>query len=134
MPGENQITLIHPILVHFPIAFYFLEFFLLSLWKFKKEEAYLRFSFLIFKVAYLMMIIAMVAGYHDTGWNITSRVIRHFYMALSVFAVNTLRGVLWFRMNKKREFHSWTLLIGSLICITLVAVTADFGGDLVYHE
>ena len=128
---EAERALFHPMLVHFPIAFYFLEFFLLGLWKFKKEEHFLRFSFLAFRLAYVTMIIAMIAGYRDSG-GITPHVSKHFYSALSVFAVNTVRGAFWFRMNKKQAFCPWTLLIGSFICIILVSITGDLGGDLVY--
>ena len=63
--------LIHPILVHFPIAFYFLELVLLSLWRFKKDNSYFRFARFTFRLGYLFMILAMAAGLIDVkGSNI----------------------------------------------------------------
>ncbi len=123
----------HPMLVHFPIAFYFLEFFLLGLWIWKKEDSFRRFAFLDFRIGYVLMLAAMAAGYRDAG-GINPMVQKHFYSALSVFAVSTLRGILWFRMNRKQEFSKAVLFLGSLVLVILVAVTGDLGGDLVYRS
>ena len=57
----------HPPLVHFPIAFYCLELLLLLFWQAKKDPAHLRFARFSFKLGYLFMLAAIVAGLKDAG-------------------------------------------------------------------
>ena len=123
---------LHPILVHFPIALYFFEFFLLGLWWRKNDENYRRFAFLSFKTGYLVMLAAMAAGYWDAGLKVPSIVRPHFLSALGVFAVFTVRGLLWFRMKRTGRWGRPVLITGSLLGILIVALTAYFGGLLVY--
>ena len=125
--------LFHPMLVHFPIALYYFEFLLIALWLLKKEETYLRFAFLAFKVAYVLMIAAMIAGYIDAN-GINSRVLRHFTAAVSTFLVSSVRGFLWFRMRKSGTWNPWILGAGSVIGIILVSITGDLGGDMVFNS
>lgn len=131
MNGEFHLPL-HPILVHFPIALYFFELFLLWLWGRKNDESYRRFAFLSFKTGYLMMLGAMAAGYWDAGLKIPSPVRNHFFSALAVFAVFTVRGFLWLRMEKKAGWSRPVLVAGSLSGILIVALAAYLGGLLVY--
>ena len=121
----------HPMLIHFPIAFYFFEFFLLGLWIFKKDDAYKRFAFLSFRIGYVMMIAAMCAGYADAG-GITPHVQKHFFSALGVFTIYTIRGVFWFKANQEKPYYRIILILSALLGVVLVGVTGDLGGDLVY--
>ena len=59
--------LIHPLLIHFPIAFNFLETFLVALAFFSKDERYRDFSRLIFKCTIPVIVIAAIAGVYDAG-------------------------------------------------------------------
>ena len=84
---------LHPALVHYPIAFYFLELLLLILWQAKKDPAYLRFSGFSFKLGYLFMLFAMVSGFITAGGfqGIVGKVRPHALAAVSVFAIATIR-------------------------------------------
>ncbi|MBI3999808.1 MAG: hypothetical protein HY351_04255, partial [Candidatus Omnitrophica bacterium] len=58
---------VHPMLVHFPIAFYFLELILLCGWAKRQDENYLNFARFTFRLGYLFMILAIVMGFLDAG-------------------------------------------------------------------
>jgi len=119
-------------LVHFPIALYCFEFLLLSIWLFKKDGYFSRFAYLTFKCAFIMTPVAMIAGYIDAG-GITSIVRNHFFSAVAVLAINSIRFFVW-RYTIQRESARPVWLWGSgLLSLVMVAVTADLGGDLVYH-
>ena len=134
MPEEHHELLLHPMVVHFPIAFYCLELLLLILWQVKKDDSYLKFSFFIFRIAYVAMITAMITGYLMAGGGIPPMVRKHFASAVTLFIVSTARGVLWYRMMKNNRVKPWVLIVGALIGVLVVAVTADFGADMVYSD
>lgn len=123
----------HPMVVHFPIALYFFEFLLLCLWTIKKDSAYKRFAFLSFKVGYILMIGAMIAGYVDAG-GITPPVQKHFFAALSVFTVYSIRGLFWLKGKEAAPNYQLTLVLGALLGVILVSITGDLGGDLVFSS
>lgn len=126
---------IHPIAVHFPIAFYFLELILLVFWLRKKDDSYLRFARFSFRLAYLGMILAMTAGLIDVGGiqNITGKVRTHVIAALCVFILYTVRAFYW-RFAKPTDSHYATAhLLFSLSGNILVVIAGYFGGMLVYE-
>jgi uncharacterized membrane protein len=129
----EQGVLLHPILIHFPIAFYLLEAFLLFLWLVKKDEAYQRFAWIVFRLGYLLMIFTVWAGLSDAGGisGIRGKVRPHAFGAASVFGVYTLRALYWWR-GKKRAVYPAALFVSALLGSALVAVTAYFGGEIVY--
>ena len=135
MEHEHEMHfLFHPMLVHFPIAFYFLELVLLVLWTSKRDDSYLRFALLSFKFGYFFMIVAMAAGLKDVGGisNITGAVRTHVYGALSVFAFYTVRAFLWRSTRGAIPAYRFTHLFGAVIGNVLVLVTGYFGGRLVF--
>lgn len=121
----------HPPVVHFPIAFYVLECFLLGLWTWKRDDQFKRFAFLVFRLGYLFMVAAMIAGYVDAG-GITSVVRRHFFAALGTLAVYTVRGILWCKLKETNLHYRQILFWSSVAGILIVAFTALEGGELVY--
>ena len=134
--GEGHEThfLFHPILIHFPIAFYFLELVLLLLWKFRREESYLRFALFSFQMGYGFMIVTAIAGLVDTGGlgHITGRVRTHALAAVTILILYTVRALFW-RFGKAQDRHySTTHVLFALAGNILVAVTGYFGGLLVY--
>lgn len=124
---------IHPAIVHFPIAFYFLELFLLFLWIARREPAYRRFAFFSFRLGYLTMLLAMGAGLLDAKGiqGVTGRVRTHAYAAVCVFVLYTLRAVLW-RFAGERRFSKWIHLLGAVVGSLSVVLTGFLGGRLVY--
>ncbi|MBI4387657.1 MAG: hypothetical protein HY582_01275 [Candidatus Omnitrophica bacterium] len=124
--------LFHPMLVHFPIAFYYLECLFLLLWAIKKDDAFRRFALTVFRLGYGSMLVAMIAGYVDSG-GIHSRVLTHFIFATTTFTLYTVRAILWFRMNRVQVFNQKLLLAGALLGVILVSVTGHLGAEMVYH-
>ena len=121
----------HPLFVHFPIAFYFLEFLLLVFFVAKRDPSYLRFALFAFRLGYLFMITAMIAGYIDAG-GIVPRVRFHFFSALSVFTVYTSRAFYWHFGKTDHPMYFPTQLASAAVGNLLVALTGYFGGRLVF--
>ena len=135
MEQEHELNfLFHPILVHFPIAFYFLEFVLLLFWLAKQDESYLKFALFSFKSGYFFMILAMIAGLRDAGGfgEITGRVRTHALAAASVFAIYTARACFWRFGKTEDRFYKLTHILFVVVGNLLVALTGYFGGLLVY--
>ncbi len=126
--------LIHPITIHYPIAFYFLELILLFVWIRKNDPQYLRFASFVFKAGYFGMIIAICAGLFDAGGfdGIQGRVKTHFIAAISVLIVQSSRALFW-RFGKQEQAHyRMTQILFSLAGNIFIVITAYFGGALVY--
>ena len=125
---------LHPPLVHFPIAFYFLEFVLLLFWWKKGDPAYRRFALISFRMGYLLMIAAVIAGYIDSGahWPLPKAVRPHALAAVSVFILYTLRLAYWQLAHGDQKFYRKILIGGSVLGTLLVTLTGFLGGELVY--
>lgn len=126
---------IHPLFVHFPIALYFFELLLLSFLLWKKNQVYLGFALFTFRVAYFFMIVTLITGLLDTGGfnGIVGKVRPHFWGAVSVFLVQTLRGIHW-HFGKTQDFKSaGRLWLFSALAYSLVIFTAFEGGEIVYQ-
>ena len=125
---------VHPMLVHFPIAFYFLELILLCGWAKRRDENYLNFARFTFRLGYLFMILAIVMGFLDAGGipGIQGRVRTHFFSAASVFVLYTIRAFFWRFGNVQDPSYQKTQLLFALTGNILVVMTGYFGGLLVY--
>lgn len=125
---------LHPVFIHFPIAFYLLECFLLFLYFFKKADHYRYFALFVFRLAYIIGIIAMITGLKDAGGfgNLKGDVLNHALLALTLFLWNTLRAVYW-RMGKETNPRNAILLLaGAVVSVLLTLLTGYEGGELVY--
>jgi len=122
--------MLHPIFVHFPIAFYFLELVLIILWITKEDSEYRRFSYFVFWVGYAFMLVAMTAGLFDAGGlaGIRGVVKRHVTAALVVFGVFTARAVFYWATRKEPEKYRLVKLAGALIGNAAVAYAGFLGG------
>jgi len=125
--------LFHPYLVHFPVAFFFLEAFLIGLWIWKRDEKYESFAYFILKLVMVMIPFVMLAGYIDAG-GITPRVRLHFFSALSLFIMGTIRLVMRTKMgfalwgSKYKRFYLTLITLSFL----MTGLTAHLGGLMVY--
>ncbi len=127
--------LFHPILVHFPIAFYFLEGLLLIFWAVKKDDAYRRFALFSFKTAYGFMLVTIATGLLDAGGfgRITGLVRTHFLSALvGVFGIATARAFFWRFGDENAKSYRTIQIAGALLGNFALALTGYFGGRLVY--
>ena len=121
----------HPPLVHFPIAFYCLEFLLLILRQIKKDPAYLRFARFSFRLGYIFMLAAIAAGLKDAGGfsGIAGKLRPHFYSAVAVFGIYTVRAFVWKFAPKENTSVQFA---GALLGTAVVLLTAFLGGEIVY--
>lgn len=127
--------MLHPIFIHFPIAFYFLEFLLITLWIVKDKQEYRQFSCFVFWLGYALMLVAMAAGLFDAGGieGIRGSVKRHVNIVLVVFAVYTARAIFYWATRKEPDRHRFIKLAGAIIGNLIVAYAAFLGGLLVYQ-
>ena len=125
---------VHPALVHYPLAFYFLELVLILFWQVRKDPAFLRFAHFSFRIGYLLMIAAVVAGYFEAGAHlpVPVKIRPHFYAATSVLVFYTLRAAYWHWAKEDPKNYPAILLIGALIGNALLTLTGFLGGKIVY--
>ena len=128
--------LFHPMLVHFPIAFYWLEFLLLLFWVWKRDSNFRRFALFVFKCGYCGMLVTLASGFFESGGfdGIVGKVRPHFYGALAVFGFYTLRAFFWRRFKEGAPSEKQVLLAGAFLGVCLVCLTAYYGGRIVYSS
>lgn len=127
-------THFHPVFIHFPIAFYVLECFLLFLYFFKKAGHYRHFALFVFRLAYLIGIVAMITGLRDAGGfgKLKGDVLDHALLAGALFVWNTLRAVYWRVGKETNPKNAILLLAGAVVSVLLTLLTGLEGGELVY--
>ncbi|HTL46554.1 MAG TPA: DUF2231 domain-containing protein [Verrucomicrobiae bacterium] len=130
----TETFLYHPPLVHFPIAFSFLEFLLLVLGRVKKNDEYFRFAFLTFVLCLLSLPFVVGAGFVDLGGFAglrNDRVQRHVFSALTFAVINLIRIPRW-RQARQNPGASWaSLAAGAAASALLAGLTGYFGGFLI---
>jgi uncharacterized membrane protein len=126
---------LHPIFVHYPIALYVLELVLLLYWASKRDDKYREFARFSFRFAYLVMFVTMLTGLIDAGGiaGLTGDVLKHFYGALIIFVIATLRAIYWRKEKIESPSYRFILIAGSVLLNLAVVVTAFLGGKLVYE-
>ena len=124
--------LFHPPLVHFPIAFFVLEFILLGLWFRRGDPAYRRFALFSFRLGYGLILPTMIAGLVDAQ-GLPPMVRPHFLSALSLFLLSTVRAFQWRFQRREGRKGAAFLLAGSLLTCLVVGVTGYFGGKLAFE-
>ena len=122
-------------LVHFPIAFYFLEMLMIILWVIKQDSGYQRFSVFSFKLGYAFMLVTMAAGLFDAGGldGVRGAVKRHVMMALVGFTIYTARAVFYWVTRKEPEKYRFRKLAGAIVGNAVVTYAGFLGGLLVYQ-
>ena len=126
---------LHPALVHFPIALYFLELIILLTWVFRKDEMWRRFALFTFTTAFLFMTAALISGWNDAGGTkgLMGEVKEHFYGAVWVGVIQLARGSYWYIGKPRDNQGRVILLLSALFGYAAVIVTAYHGGEIVYH-
>ncbi len=121
---------LHPFLVHFPIALFFVEALLLFLGLLKQDGAYERFASFLFRIGYGFLIVSFLTGLIDSGGlrAMNRGVQQHFYAAAALLIFYTARLFFGWRLRSKPVSN----LTGAVIGCAFVAATAYLGGKLVY--
>ena len=125
--------MIHPFIVHFPIAFYLLELALLMAWRVKRDEDFIRFARIVFWAGYFSMLAALGTGWWASGgWaHMGDTVKRHFFSAISLAVFSTGRAVIW-KFRWRGSVHADLWLFTSLVGGGLAVLVAYLGGVIVY--
>ena len=129
---------LHPMTVHFPIAFYLLGVLLTLGYLWQKQSDYERFAYWAFVLSWLAAGLASLVGLIDQSrleLNDPRRaqVNNHITAGVVLLIINGLLVYMRFRWANALTRHRWTYL--SLMAAGLVAVltTAWLGGELVYR-
>ncbi len=144
----------HPLVVHFPLVFLTLEAVLvLAFWRNGNDE-YERWAYRFLHLAFWTMLIAAVAGLHDSGLNLgpgnkiwlglqdrwqnrlrfQSSVTVHVWLALSIFGM-TLGRLLWrwrkgvVALRGRQAFCYGALMLFGLWCL----MAASYAGGIISH-
>lgn len=127
---------LHPVMVHFPVAFYLLETVLIGLWIFKQEDTWRRFALFLFRAAGLGLLASLAAGWQDAGgWqNIEGKTAEHFYGAVVLAVLQIVRAVYWHKGKPALGKGAWICFGSSLLASAALIYTAHHGGELVYGD
>ncbi len=126
--------LLHPIAIHYPIAFYFLELILILVWIGKNDPVFLQFAKFTFILGYSFMFVAIAAGLFDVGGisGIKGHVKIHYICGMNVAGLYTIRALFWKYGKIEQPHYRFTQLLFALAGNILIVITAYFGGRLVY--
>lgn len=129
---------IHPVFVHFPIAFAVLEMITLIVAKRKNNPNYLQFAQFVFTCMLLSMPLALISGSIDAKGikNIleNEEIREHFIAAQAFFVFSIARFFHWRACNKKGCYPVALLIALSVLSTGLALLSGKLGGDLVYGE
>ncbi len=139
LEGFQNINAIHPIFVHFPIAFVIGALVMEIIFIFKKDERFKKFAeWLIYSGAF-MAIIAVLSGFKDTdffghsapGHNIVHS---HRDIMICMSGILVLTAITTFLSQKYDiKFLRKTLIFSLLIISSLLIYGADIGANLVFN-
>lgn len=125
---------LHPVLTHFPIAFFALELALLTARFVRRDPAYERLAEIAFRSAYALMLPTMAAGWADAGGlpGVQGLARGHALAAAAVFVIATLRIPVRRAFRGKPEAYRVINWAGALVVCAALAWAGYQGGILVH--
>ena len=138
LPGAEHLQNVHPLVVHFPIAFLMgAALFYFAAWIFKKEE-FAKTGFWVFMIGALSLVVSVATGlYAEQGVMISLSVREHLLQSHENYMLATLGMcailTVWAIMARpfpKRGRGLFLFLF--LVMVGVMTVGADFGGRMVY--
>tara|TARA_R110002096_G_scaffold434832_1_gene658026 strand:+ start:893 stop:1372 length:480 start_codon:yes stop_codon:yes gene_type:complete len=137
LPGLDSAVKLHPMLVHFPIAFWVAGCVVWCYAALFAKEASWNAGLLLYTAGALTALAAGMAGYLGTwimGHDAPGHGAVHIHRDLMLWATGlsiVLTGLAWWRLRSGRRWRLGILLL-SLIQIVVMAIGADRGAMLVY--
>jgi uncharacterized membrane protein len=145
----------HPLLVHFPIAFLFVEAGLLGLFGITRKPDYDRWAYAFLHLSLWTMVMVVIAGLHDVGldlgagntiwlglqdrWHNTFRfqssVTVHTWLAMALLMI-TVGRLIWRKIsgtNALRGAQGWAYALISLTSLWVLSA-AGYVGGLLSHK
>jgi uncharacterized membrane protein len=128
---------IHPMTVHFPIAFYLLGVGLTFIYLWRKESSFETFAYWSFLVSWVTTIIASMVGLIDQSQLTVddprqTNVNNHITAGVVLIVLNGLLVYMRFRWPDVLQRHRWSYLILMILGAVTTIVTGWLGGELVY--
>ena len=129
---------LHPMTVHFPIAFYVLGVVLTLLYLWRNRADVERFAYWCFIISGLTALIASIVGLIDQsrldfGDPRRDSVNSHITAGVALMVINGLLIYMRFRWPDVLSRHRWPYLGLMLLGLIAVLATAWLGADLVYN-
>ena len=129
---------LHPMTVHFPIAFYFLGVLLTLAYLWRGQTEYERFAYWSFILSWLAALIASLSGLIDQSRleladPRRNEINQHITAGVALLIINGLLVYMRFRWTSALANQRWPYL--GLMALGLIAVmaTAWLGAELVYR-
>lgn len=144
-PGIAAILNLHPVFVHFPIAFFIGAALLEIMAVFYHERFHVGATWLLY-MGVFSSVITVTTGFvaaisitthdprgHDAPAHDFIHIHRNWMLATTLFSIMLSVYFLWANERKKWPRHRWGLLIGLLLLALLLSLGADRGARLVFE-
>ncbi|HSG04884.1 MAG TPA: DUF2231 domain-containing protein [Nitrospiria bacterium] len=144
-PGLSALQNIHPMLVHFPIAFFVGALAMEAMAVFRDEKFHLVATWMLY-LGTLSAIITLFSGFiaagsvastnprgHQAPGHEFIHIHRNFMAATTLWAILLSGFLYWINKRGKWKSQRWILLIGLIVLGAMVSLGADRGGQLVFE-
>ncbi len=144
-PGLSAILNLHPLFVHFPIAFFIGSALMEIIAVFYHERFHMVATWLLY-LGVFSSVLTVGSGFgaassiaahdprgHDAPAHDFIHIHRNWMLTTTSFGIFQAIFCLWVNQRNKWPRHRWGLLIGSLILASLVSLGADRGARLVFE-
>jgi uncharacterized membrane protein len=144
-PGLAALDNVHPLFVHFPIAFFFGAVFVEGIAIARDERLHLVTTWMLYLGTFCAILAAStgfiaeysVAAHDPRGHNSPGHEFVHIHRAwmisVTLFSVLVSAYLFWINVRKRWSSHRWALVTALFVLCMVVSMGADRGARLVYE-
>lgn len=123
---------LHPFLIHFPIALFFVALIFDILYAFRKSDTLHSTGNWIVIIAALLTIPTVITGLYaaDLGHEDNPFLLVHRNWGLATLFYSILHALLRIYGMRKKMLPAYIFIITSLVNVSLVSITAEYGGTI----